>query len=255
MIELSHIRFSYPERVPLLKDLSLNFPAGKVTAVLGPNGCGKSTMLRIACGLQRPDDGKVLVDGCNVTSFDRKALARHCALLTQDARLPAIPVADYVAYGRYPYQRFGGRLTQTDQEAIDRALRETALAPLSASRLDHLSGGQRQMARIALLLAQDPDTLLLDEPTTYLDIAACFSMMEILRRCAVRGKAVVLVLHDLSLALRCVDRVVLLEEGKLVAVDDPKTIADGLLDEVFHVRTHVFQKDGSLYYGFSKELS
>jgi iron complex transport system ATP-binding protein len=165
-------------------------------------------------------------------------------------------VATLVSYGRYPYHKYGQSFTQQDHEAVEKALSQVQLHDLRNSLLTRLSGGQRQRAFIAMALAQDTDIVFLDEPTTYLDINIRLELMELVRFLNGQGKTIIMVLHDLNLALENSHNIVLLERGKLYAEGSPdQVIETGLLDKVFNIQTHVFHKDGKTFHHFSRQKS
>lgn len=253
MIELQQIYFSYPNQPPLLQNINAVFHEKKITAILGPNGCGKSTLLKIACRLLQPSSGQVLLRGQNIRQMKTKELARQIALLSQTNHPPEIAVEDLVAYGRYPHQRYGQGLTQQDRIIINHALQQVKADSYRQRMVNQLSGGQRQRTYIAMALAQDTDIIFLDEPTTYLDINIRFEIMDLIRTLNQAGKTIVMVLHDLNLALEYSDHIILMNQGQLQTQGTPQTvIASGLLDTVFQIQTHVFEKDKQCFYHFTK---
>lgn len=254
MIELHDICFSYPGQPPLLQQINTGFAEKKITTILGPNGCGKSTLLKIACRLLTPSAGTILLDGQNIQQMKNKALAKRIALLSQTNHPPEIPVKDLVTYGRYPHQRYGQGLTRQDHIIIDHALRQVKADTYQQRMVSHLSGGQRQRAYIAMALAQDTDIIFLDEPTTYLDINIRFEIMDLIRSLNQAGKTIIMVLHDLNLALEYSDTIILMNQGQIQTEGTPQqVIATGLLDEVFQIKTHVFEEDGKLFYHFTQK--
>lgn len=255
MIELKNICFSYPGQTPLLHDISTSFAEKKVTTILGPNGCGKSTLLQIACRLLQPSSGQILLHGQNIQQLKNKELAKQIALLSQTNRPPEITVEDLVTYGRYPHQRYGQGLSQQDHIIINHALQQVKADSYRHRMVNHLSGGQRQRAYIAMALAQDTDIIFLDEPTTYLDINIRFEIMELVRSLNQAGKTIIMVLHDLNLALEYSDTVILMNQGRIQTEGTPQeVIASGLLDEVFQIKTHIFEENGKLFYHFAQRM-
>lgn len=213
MIELSDVSFAYGGR-QVLEKAGLSLPDGCVTALIGPNGAGKSTALRLMAGLLRPQAGRVRVDGRNPAGIARREAARLIAYLPQERPVPALSVEGLAAHGRFAYQNAAGRLGASDREAIDRAL---VLAGMDGHRdrdLRTLSGGQRQKAYLAMVIAQDTRNLLLDEPFAHLDIGFQLELCRLLARLAREGRCVGVVLHDLALAPRLCERVALLHEGR-----------------------------------------
>lgn len=219
------LTLGYGERI-VISDLSLALPDGKVTTILGPNGCGKSTLLRALARLVRPLKGSVRLDGENVLALDTRALARRVAILPQAPRAPeGITIADLVKRGRTPWRRLLAPWSQVDADACARALQSVGLTELADRPLDELSGGQRQRAWIALVLAQDTPCLLLDEPTTWLDLTHQLEVLALLQaRNRQHGATVITVLHDLNLAARFSDHLVLLGPAGLVATGTPQAV-------------------------------
>ena len=256
MIELQQVSFAYPSRHPLFQDFNLSFPEGKITTILGSNGSGKSTLLKLAARLLTPQQGQVLLDGKDVHTMKSKEVAKRISLLHQKNFPPEITVATLVSYGRYPYHKYGQSFTQQDHDAVEKALSQVQLHDLRNSLLTRLSGGQRQRAFIAMALAQDTDIVFLDEPTTYLDINIRLELMELVRFLNGQGKTIIMVLHDLNLALENSHNIVLLERGKLYAEGSPdQVIETGLLDKIFNIQTPVFHKDGKTFHHFSRQKS
>ncbi|MDF2617924.1 MAG: fecE [Xanthobacteraceae bacterium] len=240
-LEARSITVGYSNR-DVLRDLTLSVPPGRFTALLGPNGSGKSTLLRALAGLARPSAGEVMLNAAAMRTMSRRQIARHLSLLPQTPRAPDdISVRDLVAQGRYPHRGLFKPWSSMDREICTRAMEMTAVADLEAKSLGHLSGGQRQRAWIAMTLAQSTDMLLLDEPTTYLDIAHQLDVLDLLRR-LVRdeGKTVVAVLHDINHAARFADHLCLLKEGEIVASGPP-----GEIIQARHLRT-VFSIDATI---------
>ena len=250
MMELKHISAGYPQH-PVLEDISLTFPAGQVTVLVGPNGCGKSTLLRVAAGLMELERGEVRLDGRNGRDMSRKEFARHVALLPQSRSTPEIPVGSLVLHGRFPYLGYPRRYSAKDRQAARRAMELTGVLELERESVSRLSGGQRQKVYLAMAVAQDTPILLLDEPTTYLDIAHQLELLHLARTLAGEGKAVVMVLHDLNLALTCAHRVVVMESGRLIQVGTPEEVCDsGVLERVFGVKLRRVEVDGTTQYLF-----
>jgi len=255
MIELNHISYAYPNQPPLLVDVTTSFADGKITAILGPNGCGKSTLLKIICRLLTPSAGTVLLHGQNVHTMKTKAFAKEVALLAQTNHPPEITVEDLVAYGRYPHQKYGQGLTKADKEIIARAMEQVKASEYAHRYVNRLSGGQRQRAYIAMALAQNTDIIFLDEPTTYLDINIRFEIMELIRSLNENGKTIIMVLHDLNLALEYSDHIILMNQGRIVSEGTPQQIiTSGDIDQVFDISTHIFQENGETFYHFAKHM-
>ncbi|WP_369033400.1 ABC transporter ATP-binding protein [Streptomyces adonidis] len=234
-------RFGYAGRI-VVDGLDLRIPPGAVTVIVGANACGKSTLLRGMARLLAPERGSVLLDGKDIHRTPTRQVARALGLLPQSPTAPeGIAVADLVARGRTPHHGLLGRWTPADDEAVARAMTATGVLDLADRPVDELSGGQRQRVWIATALAQETDVLLLDEPTTYLDVTHQVEVLDLLTDLnRDRGTTVVMVLHDLNLAARYADHLVAVKDGALYAtgaateVVTPRTVAD-----VFGLRAEV----------------
>ena len=210
----------------VIEGLDLELPAGKVTAIVGPNACGKSTLLRGLARLHPLDGGHVTLGDQDVAAMSRKELARSVAVLPQSSVAPdGVRVADLVARGRYPHQGWFGRHTSDDDAVVARALEATSTTELADRPVAELSGGQRQRVWIAMVLAQETDIVLLDEPTTFLDVAHQVELLDLLAELNhTRGTTVVMVLHELNLAARYADHLVVMSAGRIVALGDPASV-------------------------------
>ncbi|MCC7366294.1 MAG: ABC transporter ATP-binding protein [Dehalococcoidia bacterium] len=227
---------------PVVTDLSLGLPDGQVTTIIGANACGKSTLLRALARLMKPSNGAVYFDGQAIHRLPAKEVARRLGLLAQQSNAPeGVTVEDLVRRGRYPHQSFLQPPSRDDHEAVERALELTGMQPLRHRPVDELSGGQRQRAWIAMALAQDTPVLLLDEPTTYLDIAHQHEVLSLVRRLnREEGRTVVMVLHDINEAAAVSDRIVALRDGAVLADGAPdEVLRPELLERVFGVECDV----------------
>jgi len=235
------LTLGYRDRI-VIQDLSLTLPDGKITTILGPNGCGKSTLLKALARLIPPLHGTVTLGGDDIAKIDTRALARRLAILPQASKAPeGISVSDLVRRGRTPWRGLLAPWSETDAIACERALSQVGLADLADRPLDELSGGQRQRAWIALVLAQDTPYLLLDEPTTWLDLSHQMDVLSVLReRNRNHGTTVVAVLHDLNLAVRFSDHLVLLGSNGLVDVGSPEQVmTEANLDAAFGLKSMI----------------
>ncbi|MEW9513919.1 MULTISPECIES: ABC transporter ATP-binding protein [Streptomyces] len=233
--------FGYPGR-EVLRGVDLSIGAGELVALIGLNGCGKSTFLKLAAGLLTPGAGRVLLDGDDVARLPRRAAARRVALLHQSApAVPALTVRQLVRQGRYATRGPLGMLRDGDDEVVNRALADVGVTDWADRPVDALSGGERQRVRLAMALAQDAPLLFLDEPTTYLDLRHQLEVLQtVVRLRAERRLTVVMVLHDLNHAARFADRIVALREGRIAADGPPaEVVTERLLAEVLGVQGRV----------------
>lgn len=220
-------------------NLSVAIPDGHFTAIIGPNGCGKSTLLRTLSRLMTPTLGHVYLDGEQIQRFNSKEVARRIGLLAQNATTPGdITVQELVSRGRYPHQPLFTRWRQEDDRAVQRAMEATGVADLALQSVDTLSGGQRQRAWIAMVLAQETAIMLLDEPTTWLDISYQIDVLELLSELnREQGYTLAAVLHDLNQACRYATHLIALRDGKIVAQGAPKEIVTAeLIEAVYGLR-------------------
>jgi ABC-type cobalamin/Fe3+-siderophores transport system ATPase subunit len=223
------------DRRTISTDLTVAIPDRSFTVIVGPNACGKSTLLRALSRLIRPEKGVVVLDGKEIHSYRAKEVARRVGLLPQSSLAPdGIRVSDLVARGRYPHQSLTRPWTGDDQTAVDEAMAATGITELSARIVDELSGGQRQRVWVAMVLAQQTPLLLLDEPTTFLDIAHQIELLELLTDLHERGSTLVAVLHDLNHAARYATHLIAMKDGEVVAEGRPSDIVTAeLVEEVF----------------------
>ncbi|BCA40751.1 iron-enterobactin ABC transporter ATP-binding protein [Kluyvera ascorbata] len=220
----------------IAESLNVTIPDGHFTAIIGPNGCGKSTLLRTLSRLMTPVHGHVYLDGEEIQRYASKEVARRIGLLAQNATTPGdISVQELVARGRYPHQPLFTRWRQEDEDAVQRAMQATGIMNLASQSVDTLSGGQRQRAWIAMVLAQDTSIMLLDEPTTWLDISHQIDLLELLSELnRERGYTLAAVLHDLNQACRYATHLIALRDGKIVAEGAPKEIVTPALIEAIY---------------------
>ena len=224
-LEAKQLTLAY-DSTPIVRNLDLGIPAGKTTVLVGGNGCGKSTLLRGLAKLLKPKSGIVYLDGKNISKLKAKTVAKKLGILPQSPIAPeGLTVRDLVAMGRYPYQNWMQQWSAEDEEKVAEAIEITTMKNLADRALDSLSGGQRQRAWIAMVLAQDPDILLLDEPTTYLDLSHQVELLDLLDKLQeTKKKTIVMILHDLNLSCRYADYLVAVQEGKVYATGTPKQV-------------------------------
>ncbi|MFI9828714.1 ABC transporter ATP-binding protein [Streptomyces sp. NPDC051913] len=225
----------------VIDGLDVTVPPGAITTIIGPNGCGKSTLLRTLSRLLRPTRGTVLLDGDDIVRLRTRDVAKKLGLLPQTPVAPeGLTVADLVARGRHPHQSWLRQWSSDDDAVVARALAMTGVSDLADRPVDTLSGGQRQRVWISMTLAQGTDLLLLDEPTTYLDLAHAIDVLDLVDDLHEAGCTVVMVLHDLNLATRYSDNLVVMKEGAILAQGHPRdVVTTELLHEAFGLRAMV----------------
>ncbi len=244
MIEAKTLSKRYNDRL-VVQDVSLQIPRGGVTAIIGPNGAGKSTLLSMISRLTPMSAGSVEIDGMDVTRTSGSELAKRLSILRQHNQTSLrLSVRDLVAFGRFPHS--GGRLTAEDQRHIDEALDYLSLNEFQHRHLDELSGGQRQRAYVAMVMCQDTDYVLLDEPLNNIDMRFAVDMMQLLRRAAdEKGKTVVVVLHDINFASCYSDHIIAMRGGRLAWQGTPdEVMRDEILSELYAIPMQVHELNG-----------
>jgi len=229
------VTLAYEQNV-IAKDLSVDIPHGKFTVIVGPNGCGKSTLLRSLSRLLVPQSGEILLNGKNIHSQSTKEVAKKLGLLPQSAIAPdGIKVIDLVSRGRFPHQKWFQPWSEADQQAVELAMQATGVIDYAELNVDQLSGGQRQRVWVAMALAQETSLLLLDEPTTYLDIAHQIELMDLFQDLnQIQGHTLVAVLHDLNHACRYADHLIMIKSGQVIATGAPNEIVtEAIIQQVF----------------------
>lgn len=241
MINIETLTLSYDGKTTIIDNLDLDIQAGTITALVGPNGCGKSTLLRGISRLLKPQKGSVYLDGQRVHSMKAKDLAKQLGILPQSPTAPeGLTVHELVAQGRYPHQNWFQQWSKDDEAIVNEALQITDLVSFTDRPVDTLSGGQRQRAWIAMALAQQTDILLLDEPTTYLDMAYQVDVLDLLQELNEQGRTIILVLHDLNQAARYADMIVALRDGNIMAQGTPDHVmTPQTIQAVFDIETQV----------------
>lgn len=244
MIKAENISKSYSSNL-VLDDITMQFPKGKITSLIGSNGAGKSTLLSIISRLLEQDDGTVAMDGKKISEFKNKKLAQHLSILKQSNNVGLkLTVEELVSFGRFPYSQ--GRLRDEDHQKIEEAIRFLSLEDIRNSYLDELSGGQKQRAYLAMVVAQDTDYILLDEPLNNLDMKYSVQIMTTLRRLADElGKTIIIVLHDINFASHYSDYIAALKDGnvKYYGITN-EIITEQILQDVFDIRCAVTVNNG-----------
>ncbi|WP_064092913.1 ABC transporter ATP-binding protein [Rossellomorea aquimaris] len=241
ILQTKDLTLAYGERM-IIDELNIDIPRGEITVFIGGNGCGKSTLLRSIARLLKPKTGTVLLEGEAISSLSTKEVARKMAILPQSPTAPeGLTVLQLVKQGRYPHQTWLKQWSQSDEEIVQKALQSTKMEELQHRKVDELSGGQRQRAWIALTLAQDTDIILLDEPTTYLDMTHQIEILDLLFELNENeNRTIVMVLHDLNLACRYAHNIVAIQDKQIYAQGKPEdVISCELVKNVFNMDCQV----------------
>lgn len=249
MIKLEHIDAGYGNK-RVLHSINLSFPERQITSIIGRNGCGKSTLLKVMGGFIKPDKGDIILDGVNLFSMENGERARKMSYLPQSRSIPMISVEKMVLHGRFPYLSYPRRYRKEDKRIALEAMERVGIFHLRERELSRLSGGERQKVYLAMGLTQSTDVILLDEPTTFLDITYQLEVLKLLSELREEGKTIITVIHDIDLALRYSDQILVMKEGQVVLYDKPQKVYEsGVLQEVFHVKPClVLDKDKEVYY-------
>ena len=248
MLEIKNVTAGYGKKA-VLDGISVSIDKGRLISVIGVNGCGKSTLLKVMLGLLPATAGSVYVDGAELSSLKRTDIAKRIAYLSQGKDVPDMTVLQMVLHGRFPYLSYPRRYTQKDRDVAYSAMERIGIRELADKPLYSLSGGMRQNAYIAMALAQDTDYILLDEPTTYLDISHQLELMRILRELARSGKGVVTVMHDLPMAFDFSDEIVLIADSSSVIKATPAEMSEcSIIEKSFGVKIKQMAESGKYYY-------
>lgn len=255
MIEIKNLCGGYGKN-QILNDISLTFREGQITTLTGVNGCGKSTFLKAVTGILPVTSGEISINGKKSSDFSNSDIAKEIAYLPQSRNLPDMTVFNMVLHGRFPHLSYPRKYSKNDIEIAMQAIKEMEIDDLKDRKLTELSGGMRQKAYIAMALAQGSPTILMDEPTSFLDIGFTFKLMGILEELKGKGKNIVLVLHDLLLALKTSDYIAVMDNGRIVAYGTPDEIYSGnFIKEVFGVAVERTETgNGKEYYYRGSDL-
>lgn len=247
-ISVKNLSVAY-ESNTIIEDMNLSIPKGKISIIIGANGCGKSTLLKTIARINKPKSGDILINNKNIKKVKEKDIARDVAFLPQGPVCPSgLTVRELVAFGRFPHQKMIGGLNNHDKDIIEWAIEETGLSEFADREVENLSGGQRQRAWIAMTLAQETDIIMLDEPTTYLDMSYQLEVLEVLQKLNREKQiTVVIVLHELNNACRFADNIIGLKKGKIVCQGRPiDVINKENLKEIYGIDAKLqLSEDGS----------
>lgn len=251
MLEFRNVSVSCG-RTPVLNSVSVSFPKGAITTLVGPNGCGKTTLLQCLNGMSTVTSGSILLDGTDYLQLPLRERARRVSILPQTRTvIPSIPTRMLVEHGRFPYLGFSRRKTEKDTGIVTDVMNFTHTLPYAGQSVDTLSGGIRQRVFFAMTLAQDCDYIVLDEPTTYLDPNSQKDFLAMIRELKAQGKTVILTLHDLNHALQISDRLIVMKDRSIVMQDTPSNCLDSrILEQVFGVNCKQFTDEDGTYYFF-----
>lgn len=251
MIEIRDVSFTY-NHAPFITGLSHQLETGQVSTIIGPNGCGKSTLVKLISRQLYPQTGTILLDSQDTRQFKTRDFARRLALLAQSTFVPNMEVEQLVLCGRFPHQSFISSTTPEDRHIVEDALAMTGAYAFREKNIRNLSGGERQKVFLSMALAQDTDVIVLDEPTSYLDIHACHDVMQLVKRLNTElGKTIIMVLHDLQLALDFSHHVIVMKDGHILASGSSEEIVDShAIEEAFQIGLKRFYEEGEPYYSF-----
>lgn len=255
MFKLSHVSSGYDQK-KIIKNIELQIPPHQITTIIGPNGCGKSTLLKTLAKSLVPYEGTITLNQQLLSTYSLTEFAKQVAILPQIRNIPNTTVETLISHGRFPYLGFLRRLKAEDQEIIEQAMHLTGVFDKRYQSLLNLSGGERQKVYIALTLAQNTDVILLDEPTTFLDINHQFEILELIKFLHQQGKTIIMVLHDLNHALTYSDQIIVMKDGEIVKVGSPSLIMEEqVIEKVFNLSSKTFIENDKHYYFFEKKSS
>lgn len=252
MIKLENVSVGY-RKENVLNNISLSIPKGKLVTVIGANGSGKTTLLKAIVGILPKTNGEIFIEEKSVTDLSRQDIAKKISYLAQGKTTPDMTVEQMVLHGRYPHLSFPRKYSEKDRKIAENSLKQMGISELSQRNMSSLSGGMRQNAYIAMALTQDTDYIMLDEPTTYLDISNQLGLMKTLRTLADSGKGIVAVMHDLPLAFTFSDLVVVINNGKIAGIGTPNELCEkNVIKELFNISLEYDEKTCSYSYLFCK---
>ncbi len=248
MLEIHDLHVSYGKH-PVLQGLNLTCKQGEITVIIGQNGCGKSTLLKTIANVLAMEQGNIQIDGLSLSGLSDSERAQKIAYLSQGKTIPDICASRMVLHGRFPYLSYPRKYRKDDFAIAEQAMKQMGISHYGDRMMRELSGGMRQKVYIAMALAQQSDVILMDEPTTYLDIGQQFLLADTIRDLAQKGKTLVLVLHDLILALKLADQIAVMQNGKIALIGKPNEISESqLLKEIYGVSVKSVMIDGNEEY-------
>ncbi|NBH27560.1 ABC transporter ATP-binding protein [Lachnospiraceae bacterium] len=252
MLEYRHVSVSC-QRTPILQDVSLSFPEGKITVLTGPNGCGKTTLLQCLNGASRVTEGNIFLNGTDFLKLSPKERAKNLSFLPQVRTvIPSLPVKTLVEHGRFPYLGFARRKTEKDIALVQKAMEFARVEQYADQYADTLSGGIRQRVFFAMALAQDCDILVLDEPSTYLDLSGQRDFLSMITKLKSQGKTIILTMHNLDHALRTADYLAIMGDRKIAAFGTPaECLEQQVIEKIFDTTWKKFEDGEGVYYFFS----
>ncbi|MEM5815813.1 MAG: ABC transporter ATP-binding protein [Candidatus Aenigmatarchaeota archaeon] len=257
MIQINDLSFSYDNSRTFIENLNVLIPDGKVTSIIGPNGSGKSTLLNLISGVIKPNNGTVIIDGTDIFRTKRKEIAKKLSIVFQNNNAPEdVTVKELVSLGRNPHKKYFEQLNEHDLKIIDWAMAATKVIHLAEKPISKISGGERQRAWLAVGLAQSSTYLLLDEPTTYLDIRHQIEILNLVRKINHEcNLTIVMVLHDINQAIKYSDTVIVMNKGKIIAYGSPtEVITSDLLLDVYGVKAEKIMQRDHPYYLFQEAV-
>ncbi len=247
MIVIKDLHVDYDEK-EVIHGLGAEFPEGKITVIIGPNGCGKSTTVKSIMRLEERTKGQIEINGKNIDDISQKELAREISYVSQSKNIADISVYNMVLHGRFPYLSYPRHYRKEDRDKVAEALRLTGMTEFADRKLENLSGGQRQKVYMAMALAQDTSTIILDEPTTFLDVKNQFEMMDHAKALKDMGKTIIMILHDMEAVLHYADKVILMNEGKVVLSGTAEEVLRSKeFEEAFGVHAGFFAAEDGLH--------